>query len=99
MNEIIFIGVAASVMGDGAYWHGGIAALKMVGDTPLGSSPYATIPGMSEILALGENEKDWQPVHSFGWSFQLDFFILCPWDNYFMSRPGKVARYVYSGCA
>jgi len=57
VNGIIFIGVAASVMGHGAYWHGGIATLENgAGDAPLASSPYATIPGMNEfsILAGGQ---------------------------------------------
>lgn len=54
MNGIILGKIAVSGLGHGDYWRSGIATLKSgAGDTPLGSFPCATIPGMNEISASG----------------------------------------------
>jgi hypothetical protein len=100
MNGIIFVTIAVSGLGHGGYWRGGIATLKNGdGDTLLDRSLCATVSGMNEFLILAGGQGGLVPVYSPGRSSRVDFFILCRWDNFFTSGPGRVARYVYCRCS
>ena len=96
MNGIIFVRIAVSDLGHGGCWRGRIATLKNGdGDTLLDRSLCATVSGMNEFLILAGGQGGLTP-RLFPWAaIPNGFFILCRWDNYFMSRSGKVARYVH----